>query len=428
MKNTGRAEGLRIWFIAVLFYCFAIAIRGIFSAANENIMAEFDVTYTKIGYLKAGLMVAYGLFSVVSGFFIESYGARRVLLIASLAISFSGFIIFKSQLFFMVSIAYAILGVPVSTGWPAVGYCVNKYFSKDLMSLMFSFSMAAAALGSGIGNFLSRFLINISGDWRDIPYLIFVAGLLFFLIIKFFFHSKEKKANKPEDTNDSYPIKDIISNLKLLLRKKTLWSICFIAAALYSPMVIWGDNYGQSYIKNVLCSNSYQSSFIPPLIYVGFVCGNFLATYIARNVVKSEFITLFINNIASLFVSIVLIVSGISNIYLFSALMFLMGVSMGGQILIFSIIGSLIKYKTPALSVGIINSLMMLFVSGSVYLFGVIIDFLWDGKYDGAMPAYTCGNYQGAMSINALFLFIALIVCIWIYFSKTLEKESDPNN
>ena len=159
-------------------------------------------------------------------------------------------------------------------------------------------------------------------------------------------------------------MKDIISNLKLLLRKKALWSICFIAAALYSPMVIWGDNYGQSYIKNVLCANSYQSSFIPPLIYIGFVCGNFLATYIARNVIKSEFITLFINNIASLFVSIVLIVSGISNIYLFSALMFLMGVSMGGQILIFSIIGSLIKYKIPALSVGIINSLMMLFVSG----------------------------------------------------------------
>ena len=110
-------------------------------------MAEFDVTYTKIGYLKAGLMAAYGLFSVVSGFFIESYGARRVLLIASLAISFSGFIIFKSQLFFMVGISYVILGVPVSTGWPAVGYCVNKYFSKDLMSLMFFFFYGSSSIG-----------------------------------------------------------------------------------------------------------------------------------------------------------------------------------------------------------------------------------------------------------------------------------------
>ena len=141
----------------------------------------------------------------------------------------------------MLAFANILLGAPVSTGWLTVGYCVNKYFPKNLMSMMFSFSMIAAALGSGIGNFLSRFLMSVSNDWRDIPYLIFILGLLFFIIIKFFFYNKAKNEFKPEDTNDSYSLKIIIKNFRLLLHKKTLWSICFVGAALYSPMVIWGD-------------------------------------------------------------------------------------------------------------------------------------------------------------------------------------------
>ena len=334
MKNNIRAKGIKVWLIAVSFYCFTVSLRGIFSAANENIMADFDITYTKIGYLRSGFTMVYGLFSFVSGFLIESYGARRILLIGSMIISLSGFMIFKSQIFFMMAFSSILLGAPVSTGWPTVGYCVNKYFSKkyDVNDV---FLLHDYLVGSGIGNFLSRFLISISNDWRDIPYMIFILGLLFFIIIKFFFYNKAKKENKPEDTNDSYSLKIIIKNLRLLLHKKTLWSICFVGAALYSPMVIWGDNYGQSYIKNVLCANAHQASIIPPLIYTGFCFGNFVSTYISINITKSEFVTLFINNVTSLVMSILLILNTVSNIYVFGLFMFIMGVAKGADFDIF---------------------------------------------------------------------------------------------
>ena len=48
MENNTRSKGIKVWLIAVLFYCFTVSLERNLVLQTKNIMADFDITYTKI--------------------------------------------------------------------------------------------------------------------------------------------------------------------------------------------------------------------------------------------------------------------------------------------------------------------------------------------------------------------------------------------
>ena len=96
------------------------------------------------------------------------------------------------------------------------------------------------------------------------------------------------------------------------------------------------------------------------------------------------------------------------------SLLFLMGLCMTGQTLVFAVGAEMMPPEISGVSTGFVNSLVM---TGGVMLqplVGFLLDFLWNGRMCNDVPVYTLSNYQTALSVIPLCMLVSSLILFFI--------------
>src|SRR5579862_4779349 len=106
-----------VWLIAAIFYLAAFYIRVSPAVMTTELMRDLHISAGNLGYISAFYYYAYVLMQFPTGVLVDSWGARKLLVIGSLAAAGGTFLFAVSDGFALAAVGRAIVGAATAIGW-----------------------------------------------------------------------------------------------------------------------------------------------------------------------------------------------------------------------------------------------------------------------------------------------------------------------
>lgn len=166
--------------ILILLIFFVISfLTNILGALNPNVSTSYQLTETMAGFLPFAFFIAYGVMSVPSGFLLEKWGEKRMIIISfilALAGAF-GFAIFPQFNVYMISL------FTIGTGMAALQVVINPLLRVAGGEKHYAFNLVLAQLVFGLASFVSPqmysyFVTNIDQGNVEKPFIGILTNLV----------------------------------------------------------------------------------------------------------------------------------------------------------------------------------------------------------------------------------------------------------
>ena len=200
-------------------------MTNILGALNPNVSQGFDLTETMAGFLPFAFFIAYGVMSIPSGFLVEMWGEKKMMIVA-FALAFVGAIVFAVNPSFNV---FIISLFTIGTGMAALQVVINPLLRVSGGEEHFAFNSVLAQLIFGLASFISpqmysylvsninqgnvekpfiglmKSLVPESLSWVSVYWVFAVLGLLMIVLIVFVkFPQVELKDDEKVGSKASY--------------------------------------------------------------------------------------------------------------------------------------------------------------------------------------------------------------------------------
>jgi len=219
----------------VVFACFLIAfyVSGTvmfgFTAFFEPIAKEFGWSYTQVSLAASLRGLELGIFAPVIGFFVDRFGARRLLFLGTLSIGFGFILLSLINTLGMFYGAFILIGVGTSacTG-TVLAPAVANWFRKDVGK-----ALGVMSCGIGAGGILLPLITSLIDfyQWRTTFVILGLGMLLIGLPLSFLIrHRPEKYGYLPdgaalEEQKGTTHYQDKEVDLKTALRTRVFWHL-----------------------------------------------------------------------------------------------------------------------------------------------------------------------------------------------------------
>jgi len=200
-----------------------------FTAFFEPIAKEFGWSYTQVSLAASLRGLELGIFAPVIGFFVDRFGARRLLFLGTLSIGFGFILLSLINTLGMFYGAFILIGVGTSacTG-TVLAPAVANWFRKDVGK-----ALGVMSCGIGAGGILLPLITSLIDfyQWRTTFVILGLGMLLIGLPLSFLIrHRPEKYGYLPdgaalEEQKGTTHYQDKEVDLKTALRTRVFWHL-----------------------------------------------------------------------------------------------------------------------------------------------------------------------------------------------------------
>lgn len=414
LKQTSSLSLWRPWLIwgaAATFYLYEYALRASPSVMTHELMVDLDVTSTILGVLTSFYYYAYVPLQIPCGVIVDRFGPRRVVTASAVLCVVGAFLFAESHSLIMAQIGRFLLGMGSACAYLSCAKIGAEWFSHSRFAMIAGLTMMMGTLGGTFGGRPVAMLVN-AYSWRTTMLILALIGvavtIVSWIIIR----------DKPENSlTDNYSISQeagLLEGLKEVISNPQIWLLGLYGCMMYIPLSGFAELWGVPYIMQTYNVNNEVAAMASIMVFVGMGLGSFLSAWLS-DYLKSRRLVMSWAALGSLFFFLIAIyVPGIPlNGVL--AMLFLMGLACGGQILYFAVAREETSHHISGTVVGFTNGLLM--SSGVIFqpLLGGVLDWVWDGQMTSTgIRFYSAGVYKYAMAVIPISLLIAWIVMQFI--------------
>ena len=254
--------------------------------------------------------------------------------------------------------------------------------------------------------------------WRPTTLMLATAGI--FVILMSWFCIQDSPNSLIKQKKDTSP--KLWPSLQTVITNRQIWLAAVVGGFMYLPISAFSELWGIPFLMNTYQINCELASTANVMLFLGMAVGGPVAAWLAKicqNYVK------------------VMRLSALSTAVLFAAiacaqwlplnlmfvLLFLAGVTIGGQVLCFTCAKNNTTHEISGTTVAFTNAIVMM--SGVIFqpLLGLILDMAWDGKItEAGLRIYTESNYQVAILAVPICLFASWVILSWLNDSYSTEE------
>jgi MFS family permease len=407
-----------IFGIGALFYCYEYLLRIAPSVMSDDIMAAFHLHAGQYGNMVAFYYYAYTPMQLLVGLLMDRYGPRYLLMLACISCFIGAFAFAHSHVFwiaassrFLVGFgsAFAFVGaLKLATLWlPANRFAL-------ISGLVTSLGMIGALLGADILSFLLRYT-----DWRTLTAILSLIGLLIVALV-FFFVKDQLETTQHDVYAPEYNINDVLKALAQSLRNRTLWLNGAVGLFLYLSLSALAELWGVPFLMQAHHLERSPATSIKTMIFLGWAIGCPISGWFSDYICNRRRPLIIGSILSAIMISIIIYLPNPSTTFLYVAFL-LFGLFSSVQVIIFAIAKEVSPKHISGTAIALTNMFVML--GGVIFqpLFGVILDYFWEGSMNNGVPVYSLHGFQVALSI----LPAGLILCAVLAF---FMRESAPTN
>jgi MFS family permease len=410
-KDINYRYGWFVWLLGSFFYLFQFLLRSSPNAMADQLMEAFSIHAYSLGLLASCYYYAYSALQIPLGSIIDIWGAERVLKFSTVFVSFGILIFAQSNGFLVAALGRVLIGAGASGIFLSTVHLARTYLPPK----KFAFAVGATIMFGKLGGISSNLIIVSTLqyiDWRTLfLFFLFVSLMIAFFVWVFMKNRQEKKKKLSKE------LRKTKNNLHKLIKTPRAWIIGIYGCLMYLPLSLFTDTWGISFLMKLNDISKAQASQGIILVFVGTSIGAPLIAVLS-NQMRSRKYPMILSALTSFLVSSLLIFAG-PNFQIANILLFLVGLTMAGQTLIFASMLESVPSPMSGVTVGFINMIVMLGGAFFQPMVGFLLDFFWNGYVRNGIPMYTLQNYKASLSLIP----ISMLVSFGLIF---FVKETYP--
>ncbi len=362
-------SSLFVCVLGTIFYCYEYYLRVVPSVLRPELKLAYNISEAGFGFLAALYYWAYVPLQVPAGLIMDFLGPRKVLTMACLMCSL-GTYFFVGDNLLIAQIGRFLVGFGSAFAYVGVLKLSNMWLPRKFFAFMAGFCSTLGMLGAISGQVVvGRSTVMIG--WQATLYFSAVVGVFLALVLWLFVKEHNllnlTKLESSEKNNSLW--RELIEIMKL----PDLWLNGIIGCLMFAALSVFAETWAVSF----LISSGLQedlAAFSSSMVFLGFGIGAPIWG-ICSDVIVSRKIPLIVGCIISA-ILIIMILYVPMEPFIVNMCMFLFGLFVSAEVLIFAAINDLCHKSISATAVGFVNMLVMvggLLLQPSV---GLMLDYL----------------------------------------------------
>lgn len=384
--------GAIICTLAALFYVYDYFIQVAPSVMVNDLMRDFSIGAGDLGVLSACFFYSYALMQIPAGWMLDYLGARKLLSLA-VFISAVGVILFsEASAFWLACIGRFLIGFGSAFAFISTLFLISRWFSHKYFAMLAGLVQLGACVGSVIGLTPIALLVDSYG-WR--PTMLYTGIATFALVGIFWLVIRDQPPGSTASLR-TQAAQNSSTSRHALFKNKQVWIICACGFFSWIPVAGVGALWGVPYMMKVYGLSNTQAGSMVTWFWLGIGIGSPLIGWLSNRIARRKLPIVLCFIIALIASGLLLDAPQLSQPLSVVAL-FLLGFSASIQSLSFGILKDVVPYEQFGFASGMNNMAAVAGGGLAQPIIGLILRFLWDGKYAGGVPVYTLNNYQQSL-------------------------------
>lgn len=404
-----------ICLLAALFYLYDFFLRVTPSVMIHPLMHDYGVGATEIGFISAFYYYAYTPLQIPSGIIIDKYSIRKVLTLSLLLCVIGTFIFVTFINLPAAFIGRILMGAGSAFAFVGALKLAAVWLPRNQFALFTGLTTALGTFGAVFADTILSRMVHWWG-WRFSLHITVGIGLI--LTVLTFFIIRDRPAWVTRMPQSYLTWKRIWGRVVALLKSWRFWMNGIVGCLLFLPVSVFASLWGVAFIIKSYHLSAAVGATATSLIFIGTAIGSPIVGWISDRI-KSRRIPIFIGTVATTILSMVLIyVPGLPQ-FVILILLFLLGLCVAPQILVFAIAREISPPRSTGISTATTNFLVT--IGGAVFqpLIGFLLDLHWDGtKTASGIPSYSMHDYRLALLVLPAVLFLSFLITFTIPKTK----------
>ena len=387
--------------LGTIFYCYEYYLRVAPSVLRPELKLAHNIGEAGFGFLVSLYYWAYFPLQVPAGFVMDVWGPRKVLTTACLICSLGTYLFINDSLL-IAQIGRFLVGFGSAFAYVGVLKLSNIWLPRKFFAFMAGFCSTLGMFGGISGQIvIAKFSATVG--WQTTLYISAAVGIILSLILWFFI-----KEYTPVSSKSSIKNNNLWQELIEIMKLPDLWLNGIIGCLMFAALSVFADTWAVSFLLATGVEEQVATVGCS-MIYLGFGIGAPIWG-ILSDVVVSRKVPLILASIISAILIFIILYIPLSPFWI-NISMFLFGLFVGAEVLVFAAINDLCHKEISATAVGFVN---MLVTVGGLLLqpcVGLILDCLI------ATDLFNAGelvNFRFALAILPIGLICSAILSIFL--------------
>ena len=407
-----------VWFTGTLFYFYEFFIQVAPNVMMPDLTRHFGISAVEFGYLATFYYAGYALMQLPAGTLLDRFGARRLIVVATLICAAGSFLTAYANAWFLVELARFATGI--GSAFAVLGSFVlaAKWFPTHRFGLLSGFVLTIGMLGAVAGQHPMALMVEHFG-WRQSLNILAIVGVVYALVTWCVISDHKNPLNQHRvDTTQSF--KELLSNVLTIMRQPQPWLLASYGLLMFTPTLTLGASWGAGFLMAAYQLPIASAGSVISFIFIGWAigCPSFGVISDRMRLRKPP---LYIASVGGTICLLIMIYVHLPSLWLLSTLMMFFGIFSGGFLSSFSIARELQPHKATGAALGFMNMAQSLGGALLPPIVGIILDILWSGTFQDGGRVYLLHDYRYAFLIMPLETLAAGLLLFFVKETHCVE-------
>lgn len=407
MKQRNSISSLQKWtmyLVAGLFYFYDFILKLIPSIMMENIIHRLDITTNQFGIIEMSFYAIYTPMQLFCGPLLDEYGQKRVLPTVITICLLGSAISAVTTNYTVYIFARFLIGLGSAFAFVTVLKIASEWFSAKIYPLLTGLTTTFGMLG-GI---FSESVAPLFNQYDQAYFYGAILSFGFVLLIASLIFIKDRESHDDSPFN----VWLIMSDVKKAMSYKQIWLAGVIGLSLFSPIQIFVP-WAISFFSQDLQVSEIIGGTIASMLFWGTCLFSPLIGWVASKTQNPKRLLIIGNSLA--LVGMLMALYSAQNGFLTAVLlMFMVGVGVAAQPLVFVYASREVDLHLTATAVAITNF--------TINLSSLIQPYVGNQLVEVSKQVYSLESWRQALSIIPIILFVNYL---FIYCLKEIHYEND---
>lgn len=400
------------WFIcllAALFYSYDFMLRVAPSIMVGPLQNTFHITTTTVAFISVFYYYAYTPMQIPTGYLVDKYGCRHTISLAILLCGLSSLLFAHTSNLYILYLSRFLMGLGSAFGYVGALKLAGIWLPHNQFALFTGVATAMGLAGGLSADNIMSYLV-VHWGWREasdtIGYLGIILGILFFLLVK------DRPAGSKKPSPHYYSLTNNMKRVYFLLKNWRFWMLGIVGALLFMPLSVFAALWAPSFIHAAYDVSIIRAAQYTSFLFIGAIIGNPFIGYLSDKV-KSRKKPIICGGFFALILITTIIYLPLPHELLILVL-FLLGICVSTQTLVFPLAKEISPPKTTGTSSSVTNFMVTL---SALFFQPIIGYFLTASKGTSTTDTtqlHSVHNYRMALLIIPILLLISLIASFFI--------------
>jgi sugar phosphate permease len=243
-----------VWGTAAFFYLAGFYLRVSPAVMTGELMRAFTITAADLGNFSAFYFYTYVAMQIPTGVLVDSWGARRLLIVGSIVAAFGTFIFGSTSNFLIASAGRALVGGATAVGWVVTLKLATHWFPSARFAMVSGLGLFMGNMGALVAQVPLRLLVERFG-WRGVA---IASGVVVLLIAAL---AATLVKNDPRDdgyetyapealrSTDHLSLWTLLKGFRHVFAYRNTWLIFLAQGGFVGSMIAFTGLWGPPYLR-----------------------------------------------------------------------------------------------------------------------------------------------------------------------------------